>query len=286
MRAPRIQPVEHRWEMRDGYEISGRVFHPRLTPSRPCVIYLHGIQSHGGWYEWSASLLAERGHIVIVPDRRGSGTNSVDRGDARDANRWLQDLEEVAERATQDWPIDRFALMSVSWGAKLALLWADQQPQRFRELLFVAPGVMPRVGVSLLTKLQIAGALVFAATHRFEIPLSDPALFTDNPEGQEFIRHDPLKLTHATARMLYASRVLDQRIARLAPLSESLSATLLLAGRDRIIDNYATQRRFAQLFHANLQHETLMQSGHTLEFDDDVTAFKHALMRWSEATSG
>ena len=59
------------------------------------MLYLHGIQSHGGWFEGSACYLAEKGLHVLLPDRRGSGLNEAERGHARSAGRLLQDVVET-----------------------------------------------------------------------------------------------------------------------------------------------------------------------------------------------
>ncbi|HMQ16427.1 MAG TPA: hypothetical protein PKC49_10665, partial [Phycisphaerae bacterium] len=62
MRSPLSPPKLIQWTAADGYVLSGRVWTPAQTPARsPAVLYLHGIQSHGGWFEWSASLLAQAG---------------------------------------------------------------------------------------------------------------------------------------------------------------------------------------------------------------------------------
>ena len=50
----------------------------------------------------------------------------------------------------------------------------------------------------------------------FPIPLSDPALFTDNPEGQAFIAADPYSLRRGTAGLMAASFIIDRLVA-LAP---------------------------------------------------------------------
>ena len=68
----------------DGYEAYARYWSPPVC--RGGVLYLHGIQSHGGWYERSAARLCESGFAVLQPDRRGSGRNQPQRqlGEAPD----------------------------------------------------------------------------------------------------------------------------------------------------------------------------------------------------------
>src|SRR5262245_29247513 len=77
----------------DGYVFHYRRYDPAGTP-RGTVIGVHGIQSHGGWYEHFCRRLAEAGFRVLYPDRRGSGLNPQDRGDCPSYHRLLDDLAE------------------------------------------------------------------------------------------------------------------------------------------------------------------------------------------------
>ncbi len=43
------------------------------NPSAPCIVLLHGLQSHAGLWEKTAADLAGRGYYVVAPDRRGHG---------------------------------------------------------------------------------------------------------------------------------------------------------------------------------------------------------------------
>ena len=61
---------------------------------RAHVVCVHGIQSHGGWYEYSCTRLRQAGFAVDFLDRRGSGMNDKDRGDAPGFRRLLDDLAE------------------------------------------------------------------------------------------------------------------------------------------------------------------------------------------------
>ena len=79
----------------DGYRASVRWW--RSDHARGAVLYFHGIQSHGGWYEQSGGRLAERGLTVLMPDRRGSGLNTEQRGHVESAVRCVDDAREMLE---------------------------------------------------------------------------------------------------------------------------------------------------------------------------------------------
>ena len=77
----------------------------------------------------------------------------------------------------------------------------------------ICPGLHPRVGVSRKESLEIAWAFFTNRRKTFPIPLSDPALFTDNAEGQSFIAGDPYSLRQGTAGLLAASFIIDRLVA-------------------------------------------------------------------------
>jgi alpha-beta hydrolase superfamily lysophospholipase len=267
--------------MSDGYDVRGRVWPP--THARPActILYLHGIQSHGGWFEWSASVLARSGCPVVLPDRRGSGLNSVARGDTPGANRWLADLDELSTWATAEFQTAVLALVGVSWGGKLALAYATRRAARVRHLLLIAPGLFPAVDVGWLARLRIARAAWSDPQRWFEIPLNDPALFTDNPVGQAFIAADPLKLTHATARFFYHSTRLDWHLRRAARGTLAASTTLLLAGRERIVRNTPLRAWLTRVASSPPTTRDFPAASHTIEFEADVHDFEQALRAWS-----
>ena len=79
----------------DGYPLRYRHYAPSGT-LRGRVVCLHGIQSHGGWYEYSCRRLADAGYNVSFLDRRGSGLNHAARGDAPSFRRLIDDVADFA----------------------------------------------------------------------------------------------------------------------------------------------------------------------------------------------
>jgi acylglycerol lipase len=280
MRTPLETPDLRTWRMRDRYELHGRIWPGAGRDTDAIIFYLHGIQSHGGWFEWSASLLAGSGRPVILPDRRGSGLNQDARGDTPSFERLLDDLDELAAAANAEFGPKPIAVVGVSWGGKLAVAWAVRRPAHVVRLLLVAPGLFPAVDVGLLRRLQIGAALLRRPTRLLSIPLDDPALFTDNPAGRDFIARDPLKLSHATARFLYESARLDHLLARIKPGALRADVTLLLAGRERIVRNPPTERWLRRVCAAEPRVQHLPEAAHTLEFESDVGPYEHILRTW------
>lgn len=267
--------------MSDGYVLRGRLWLPHNESARRACLYLHGIQSHGGWFEWSAGLLAKTGGAVILPDRRGSGLNPEARGDTPAAERWLADLDELADWTAREFGVPRLDVVGVSWGGKLAAAWAVRRPQFVTRLLLIAPGISPIVDLPLRVKFRVAVSLLFGPEQRYDIPLNDPALFTDDAAGRRFIADDPLKLTRVSARFLYCSRALDRALHRAPARSFTVPIALVLAGRDRIICNERTEawvRRVASEPPVIVQ---FTEAAHTLEFEAEAAAFADWLSGWA-----
>jgi alpha-beta hydrolase superfamily lysophospholipase len=270
----------------DGYRWQYRHYLPPDEP-RAHVVGIHGIQSHCGWYEYSCGRLSQAGYTVSFLDRRGSGSNAENRGDAPGFRRLLDDLAEFLRPlrrpkaegqagANRQPPI---FLMAISWGGKLAVGLQHRHPGLVDGLALLCPGFCPKVKPPVKQRLAIAAARLVAPRKLFPIPLDDPELFTDTPRWQRFIRDDPLSLRQATARFLIDSIRLDGYL-RFTTASVRVPVLLLLAGRDRIIDNART-RAFAERFPA--ADKTIIEypeAHHTLEFEPEPDRFIDDVLRW------
>lgn len=280
MRTPLTRPEFRAWTMSDGYAVRGRLWPPRRSDPTLGIVYLHGIQSHGGWFEWSASVLAQSGQPVLLPDRRGSGRNEQARGDTPSMERWLADIDDQSRWLAAEYGVDRLALVGVSWGGKPAVAWALRNPERVERLLLIAPGLFPAVGLDLGRKIGVGASLLTNPRRTYKIPLDDSSLFTANPTGRRFIDEDPLKLSRATARFLYASARLDRTLTRARPNSLCPPVTLALAERDRIIRNAPTSKWLRRIVHCAFDERLFKGAEHTLEFEPDTGRFVELLTTW------
>lgn len=283
MHEPLIQPEFRTWNMSDGYPVRGRFWPARRAPASMGVLYLHGIQSHGGWYEWSASILAdEAGCPVLMPDRRGSGLNTERRGDIASAEQWLRDVDEHVHLLRAECEVERILLVGVSWGGKLAAAWCQarctENGPRTRPsvdairvpppygLMLIAPGVFPAVDLHWMEKVNVGVALLRSPEQLFPVPLNDAALFTDDPAGQRYIEQDPLKLTHVSARFLIESRRLDRKLHKLTDGALAIPVSVALAGNERIIRNPQTVAWARRVFDPPAEIREFAPAFHTLEY--------------------
>lgn len=281
-------------ELPDGYATSvfryrhaGAGGAPDRSPTMLPVLYMHGIQSHPGWFSASACHLAQLGHTVYQVTRRGSGANTQARGDVACAGQLLDDVASACRLVRSDSGCGRTHLLGVSWGGKLlaAFLAARPSPEA-ASLTLVSPGLASRVDVSLGRKLAIVWALRFDPARLFDIPLNDASLFTADPRMQDYLRGDRLRLHKATARLLWASRRLDRIIAEAVCGRIGVASTLILAEGDRIIDNART-RRLAGHLTAGRARVVQLPGQHTLEFEPAPREFFDAIAEgMSEAEKG
>jgi alpha-beta hydrolase superfamily lysophospholipase len=259
----------------DGYRWRYRRY--AAASPRAEVVFVHGIQSHGGWYEGSCSRLAQEGFNVSFLDRRGAGLNDQDRGDAPSFRRLIDDVAEFLH-SLRPTALPVF-LAGISWGGKVVSALQRRHPGLVNGLLLLCPGFFSLVRPSFADRLRILWSRLAAPRRLFPVPLNEPELFTATPRWQQFLRDDPLRLRQATARLLIESVRLDGYL-RFVPKYVQVPVLVLLAEKDRIIDNART-RRYVERF-AAADKEVILYPGahHTLEFEPDPEVFIADLCRW------
>jgi alpha-beta hydrolase superfamily lysophospholipase len=242
------------------------------------VVYLHGIQSHGGWYEQSCRHLAQSGFDVFFLDRRGSGLNEQDRGDTPSFRRLLDDVAEFLQGLRSAGPGKTF-VAAVSWGGKLATALQKRRPGLTDGLALICPGFFPQIQLSPAERLRILWARLTSPRRLFPVPLDEPELFTATPHWLEFLRSDRVSLHQATARFLVESVRLDLYLRRV-PRHVRVPVLLVLAGQDRIIENAPTQAYIEKFNSPDRQIIEYPEAHHTLEFEPDPSIFLGDLTRW------
>ncbi len=275
----------------DGYPSHAAIYRcpaDQLAEGRRPILYLHGVQSHGGWYQNSATVLAGVGNAVLLPDRRGSGGNGRDRGHAKSVRQLLADGAVYIDRAADlgDPAKDKVHLLGVSWGGKWCTALAAEHPDRVASLILSTPGLYAKRGPGGLTRVAIAACSLLAPRKTFNIPLNEPELFTDVPEHLAFLADDPLRLHRATARFMVTSHLMERR------LSDWVSrlrcpVLLLLSENDPIIDNARTEELLrSRLGGDQLTVRRFADAVHTLEFLRDPSEYFQTLADWVHAHDG
>jgi alpha-beta hydrolase superfamily lysophospholipase len=261
----------------DGVKLRYREWNPE-TP-RGVVIGIHGIRSHGAWYNDSCTHLCRSGYRVLFADRRGSGLNREEMRSPVSYQRWIGDLEHFIGLAARELPGKPVHLLGISWGGRLAAAVAAAGRVQLKSLIFSAPGLVSLRDYSLRTKLAVAIALLLKNDREFVIPLEDPALFTDDPDERNYIEEDAFGLRRVTARFLLESRRLE-RCAKTGFAAIRIPLLLLLAGRDQIVDNGAVKELFHSCASGDKVIKIYEKARHTLEFDPCREEYYSDLVRW------
>lgn len=280
MQPPSIETVA----LSDGYRAAARWWRP--AEPRGAVLYFHGIQSHGGWYEQSGGLLAEHGLAVLMPDRRGSGMNRQRRGHVESVERCLADARESLSTLLEKTGFPSAHVVGLSWGGKLAVVLADSTPRQVASLTLVAPGLFPRIDLTAAEKFRVGVAMVNDRRRLFDIPLNSPHYFTANPERIRFLDNDACMLRQVSASFLLTSRRLDRRVRRFAQSSWRGGLHLMLAGRDKIIDNERTRTWLRSLPMPDQRVTEYHEAEHTIEFEPDPRQFLDDLAGWIRQRCG
>jgi acylglycerol lipase len=266
----------YRWKYRK-YAAAGEI--------RGIVVFIHGIQSHAGWYEYSCTQLAQAGYDVYFLDRRGSGMNQQERGDAPSFRRLLDDMGEflaaLPRAASRGNGVARLPvfLAAISWGGKLAVALERRHPGLIDGMVLLCPGFFAKVRPTLWQRIGILFARLFRPRKKYPVPLNEPELFTASPRWQQFLRDDPLRLHQATARLLVESVRLDGYL-RFTAKYVHVPVLMLLASEDRIVRNDRTRAYFERL--AARDKEIIEYAGthHTLEFEPEPDRFIGDVRAW------
>jgi proline iminopeptidase len=130
----------HPTKVQEGYAPGAdgvRLFYYRkVRNGSDVVIFLHGgpgASMHDGGYEIQP---VAKGHSLIMYDQRGGGRSEIITDPARlTAEDHVRDLEALRE----DFKIQKFSLIGLSWGAGLAALYASEHPEHVSRVIFLAP---------------------------------------------------------------------------------------------------------------------------------------------------
>jgi alpha-beta hydrolase superfamily lysophospholipase len=268
-------PVIKHYASQDARRLATRIW--QCDDAIADVVYLHGIVSHGGWYESSCAYLAANGFQVHFLERRGSGLNPDNRGDVDDWTTWLSDVAIYLSQLPQSRPR---IVLGVSWGGVLATSLARRHPELISGIGLICPGLFsPKAGnFAQRLGLRLAGMLGLNRM-KVQVPLQDPALFTNSPKARRFIAQDPFTLRRITIRLARCNLEL-LRYATEAPEEIRVPVLLMLASRDPITQNQRTREFVGRIGHRDQTIIEYADASHTLEFEDDPSQYFQDLNAW------
>ena len=247
-------------------QVAGRTWAYRTWGQGRPVICLHGLGDHGLVWQALAESPAGQQCKWIAPDFPGHGYSDKPVAlDAYGAPLLAQQLATFAQ--DQGWP--EVAVVAHSWSAKVALLWAQQQPQQVTKLVLVDPFFVnqfprwTRITFPLLYRvlpfLKVMGpfatweaAIALAQTlkqYRGWSPLQQAVFTAAMTQGQE---------GHWVSRFTPAARdgVFEDTVTT-AGLTQPLATPTLLVLPERGLNRSPLQVRPYRTYLSNLQEVTV-----------------------------
>ena len=126
----------------DFVDVDGRRLHVARwgDPRQPPIILLHGMRDHARSWDWIASALEDRYH-VIAPDLRGHGDSEWADAASYTLAAFVLDLADVVAALG----LERFALVGHSLGGVIAVRYAATFPEQVRVLCGIESIELPIV---------------------------------------------------------------------------------------------------------------------------------------------
>jgi alpha-beta hydrolase superfamily lysophospholipase len=255
-------PAEREVVCADGYRLRYLTWMPEGAP-RATLVLLNGIMSHAGWFQPLVPWLVRAGLKLVGADRRGTGLNEEDRGDAPSAKALVDDVKTILDAERVDGaPLH---LVGWCWGAVLAVNVAAEHESSFASLILMAPGLYPTEALQARMREQEE----IRRSSPPETPcLKSPILedmFTTGPYLAGFIAKDERRTQLFTPRFhsVMAKMAMGATL-RLGQLG--LPMLVILADADLATDNAQTARAFERLQRAKVSIEHI-QSAHGIQFD-------------------
>jgi len=248
------------------------------TPEGDIIIYLHGIESHTGWFIDTGNLLNQKGLTVYALERRGSGVNQIDRGFVKSCQVFLDDLRQAIDNCKKENPGKKVYLMGLCWGGKLAATFAALNTNLIDGLILVSPGIKTKVDISPSAKIDVLFSNFIRPRKLFDVPIQDE-MFTKNPKYLNFIKTDKLKLKRVTARFFFESARMDAMLGRNKGKIKN-PVLLLMAGDDKVVNNAKLHDWFREESVEDKTLKVYQGSCHSLEFEEEAKDMIDDITNW------
>jgi alpha-beta hydrolase superfamily lysophospholipase len=239
----------------------------------PCVIYMHGLESHMGWFVNLAEFLAMRNINVYAFDRRGSGLN---KNNSRNfSSRYMSsDLKIFIDLVRKDHPGSRIFLIGLCLGGKIAVDFFSYHKDCLDGLILISPSLKNKLKFPLSDKFSI----LFRPNSMLKIPIKDE-MFTSNEKWLKYMKKDSLRLRHIPAQHLLEIVKMERHMKK-ASGNIRLPVLLMLAGIDEIIDTDGVRRWYEKLPSTDKTLKFYKDCYHLLTFEKDTSRIMEDIVLW------
>ena len=251
------------------------------SPSAPRqLLVVHGYGEHGGRYVDRLQCFAEAGYHVLLPDMRGHGLSSGQRGFVRRFETYLQDLDLIRSQALA--PDKPTGVFGHSNGGLIALRWLQEGKHKLQAAALTSP----LLGIAVKApawKVQ-AGHLLSARLPWLSLPSEIlPEHLSHDPRVVADYQQDP-RVHHVVNTRWFTEATAAMEQAFLAGAASIRTPLLLMqAAGDRIVDPSAVERwalAAVPAAPAGLVYESVPDAFHELLFEVDGAVHASRLLRW------
>ncbi len=229
----------------------------RSMRSRAVVLCLHGIESHGGWFETFATDLVAAGVDCLTYDRLGNGLNLT--SSVSTLNQMMSDLKQLMSILQNQY--EQVVVFGMSWGGLFAAHAVAQGVIEPRYSILMVPGIYSHRNLSFTQLLKVLKCMVFGSDTEIPIPI-DIEDFSKQDAVRTIIKNDPMRRSRVPASLLLATQ--KMRIKVRGAKLPSDRTEVWLAEFDEIIDN-ASLLRFSEAL--GLTVRVFKEHGHALIFE-------------------
>jgi alpha-beta hydrolase superfamily lysophospholipase len=245
------------------------------------LIMLHGLQSHSGWFDQSASFIASLGMPVYAMDRYGSGMSRTPKGCHRSLEESVKDIDSVVRYVMDKHKKNNVHLLGHCYGAMPAVAYACMNNNKIKSLVLPTPAIFTKSDVTPTEKLKILWSKISGMDLMIPIPL-EAEMMSDLDEYVTFVKNDTLSLHDASGRFFF-------EIARMRKFiikgCGSITAPVFMAfaGKDPICQNDKNKRFFDSLGSDKKVLKIYNDARHILEFSREKDNFFKDLTNWFES---
>jgi alpha-beta hydrolase superfamily lysophospholipase len=239
----------------------------------PCAVYLHGLESHTGWFSNLAEYLNSKAINVYAFDRRGSGLNKAGAGNFY-SRRLAGDLNIFLDLVKKEHPESKIFLIGLCLGGKIAVDFFYYHYNHPNGLILISPSLKNRLKFSLRDKLSI----LFKPNSVLKVPIKD-TMFTSNEKYLKYIGKDSLRLRYIPAQHLLEIARMGRRL-KAASGNIKLPVLLMLAGIDEIIDTHSCRKWCENLPSTDKTIKFYKDYHHILTFEPKADEVMEDIVLW------
>lgn len=229
------------FENKAGFKIFTRTWLPDEN-TRGIIVIAHGLNSHSGYYQWTAEQFTAQNYAVYALDQQGRGQSEGERFYTDNIYDAVADVDHVVDLAKKEQPGLPIFILGHSAGGVLACLYTLEHREKLNGLIcesFAFKVPAPEFALAVLKGIS------HLAPHLHTIKLKNED-FSRNPEVVAFMNNDPL-IAHESQ----PSKSMEQLVKADERLEKEFSGITLPVFILHGTDDKATKPGGSQFFYDN-----------------------------------